>query len=499
MKNLLLLFLAMAAGCLAWSQTCTPAGNQSDYGTSNTWIGYVYDNADFTQYTGSVTEGNTASASFDEDFGGDYVNYPTNGCPVYTETFSVRYKLTKTFSAGLYQFKVGADDGYRLSLDGGLTWVINHWGDQSYAYTDYATTLSGTYNMVLEYYEDGGGNRVSFSVAPFCLGIEDQSIFGSANVWRGYLYQGMSFNNYVGLVTEGTASNPNFDEGFGGDNTLFNTSSCALTTEQFSARYRLQQTFAAGNYVITTGGDDGYRLSMDGGNTWVITNWGDHGYATTTYTATLAGTYNMVLEYYENGGGNRLSFNVSGTLLPVKLSSFGGTAAGKTIVLNWATASEINTAYYEVEKSTDGLSFRTLGKVASSHAGTNLANTYTYPDADPANAINYYRLNMVDKDGQSAYSAVIKVAFEEKKRVLFFPSVVSQGQVYLKSGVVLQHAVVALFDMTGKEIQELALPSLVTEGQTLALSLRGNLHGSYLLTCRSAKGLQTRQIVVFRQ
>jgi len=140
------------------AQACTPLGDQVTYGTNDVWIGYIYDNSNFTSYSGYVTEGVAGNPSIDESFGGDYVNYATNGCSVYTETFSARYKLSKNFASGNYQITVGGDDGYRLSLDGGATWVINNWFDQSYGFTTYVTTLSGITNMVLEYYENGGSN-----------------------------------------------------------------------------------------------------------------------------------------------------------------------------------------------------------------------------------------------------------------------------------------------------------------------------------------------------
>src|ERR1700712_2450875 len=190
MKNLLTLFLTIITITVSNAQPCTPAGDQISYGTSDTWIGYIYDNMDFTNYSGWVNEGTPGNPNFDESFGGDNVNYATNGCSVYTETFSARYKLTKTFAPGSYQFIVGADDGYRLSLDGGTTWVINQFTDQSYNFSIYSATLSGTYNMVIEYYENGGGNRISFSVTTACLATDDQTIYGTGNVWRGYIYKG---------------------------------------------------------------------------------------------------------------------------------------------------------------------------------------------------------------------------------------------------------------------------------------------------------------------
>ncbi|MEP7278979.1 MAG: PA14 domain-containing protein [Bacteroidota bacterium] len=480
-----------------WAQPCTPAGDETAYGNSNVWIGYIYDNQDFTAYSGFVTEGNAGSPNFDQNFSGDYVNYATSNCNVYTETFSARYRLSKTFTAGQYQFVVGADDGYRLSLDGGATWIINHWNDQAYTYTTYATTLNGTYDMVLEYYENGGGNRVSFSVATLCSGTEDESIYGSGDVWRGYIYTGTNFNNYSGLVTEGIAGNPNFDESFGGDNTFYNTSACGITTEQFSARYRLQKTFLPGTYIFTAGGDDGYRLSIDGGITWVIDNWGDHGYAVSGYTATLGGTYDMVLEYYENGGGNRVSFGISGSLLPVTLLNFEGKAGTGSIGLNWQVSSEINNDYYLIEKSSNGLSFTALGKVYAL-TGTPNHSTYHYTDPRPLNGTNYYRLRMTDRDGKYSYSPIIKIEYNTKQTIRIYPAVVENSPVYLTSTTELPNGRVNLFDMTGKKLQEIRLPALLLAGQTLVLPLKVIRSGSYVLVCQAGDVITHRQVIIFR-
>src|SRR5690606_31064059 len=59
----------------------------------------------------------------------------------------------------------------------------------------------------------------------------------------------------------------------------------------------------------SVGGADGYRLSIDGGKTWIINNWTDHSYTTTATRMELEGAKEMVLEYYENGGDARISFS----------------------------------------------------------------------------------------------------------------------------------------------------------------------------------------------
>jgi subtilisin-like proprotein convertase family protein len=96
-------------------------------------------------------------------FGNDNV---TNGVNyVYTEWFSARYRMTKNFSqCGAYSFTVGADDGYRLKIDG-VTYIDN-WNYGGYRTTTAVVYLtSGNHNLEIEYYEGGGGNRLSFSYA----------------------------------------------------------------------------------------------------------------------------------------------------------------------------------------------------------------------------------------------------------------------------------------------------------------------------------------------
>src|SRR5258708_12032711 len=124
----------------------------------------------------------------------------------------------------------------------------------------------------------------------------DQSTFGSNNVWIGYVYSGQNFDNYQGYVTEGSSTSPNFDESFGGQTVTYPTNGCSITTDHFSVRYKLKQSFT-GNFTITVGGDDGYRFSIDGGSTLVIHTCGNPPYTTTPSTITPTATTNSLIEY----------------------------------------------------------------------------------------------------------------------------------------------------------------------------------------------------------
>jgi hypothetical protein len=495
---LLLLTIALASAQNAFAQ-CTVLGDQSTYGTNNTWIGYVYQGKTFTTYKGYVNEGTAGNSNFDESFGGDQVTYNTNGCSITTDNFSVRYKLTQTFANGNYLFTVGGDDGYRLSLDGGVTWAINDWNDQSYTTNTYTVALNGTYNMVLEYYENSGQNRISFNVAAICTGTGDPTVYGTNNVWQAYIYQGMNFNLYKGLVTEGSAMNPNFDENFGtSGNTpiAFSTNSCSIQTAQFSARYRLKQTLTSAKYVFTVGGDDGYRFSLDGGNTWVINNWSDHGYTSSTYTATLNGTYNMVLEYYQNGGNQRVTFSMSSTLLPITLISWtGATPAAGQEQLQWKCTDAVNFDHFEIERSMDGESFISIHTTPAIDGGD---ASYHYTDQYSYAGTAYYRLAMVDKDGNTAYSNILTLSQKDGSGARVYPTVVENGSIYVETPSSSYQTRLELFDMSGRKLTETS----VTSGRQ-QVSLSGAGHGSltagaYLIRITANNLVLAKQIIIVK-
>lgn len=93
--------------------------------------------------------------------------------------------------------------------------------------------------------------------------------------------------------------------------------------------------------------------------------------------------------------------------LPIELISFTGEERECEVDLTWQTQTETNSSHFIVEESRDGVSFFELERVEA--AGfSNVHRTYYYTDEAPG-TYNYYRLKMVDFDGSSEYSDIIKV------------------------------------------------------------------------------------------
>lgn len=111
----------------------------------------------------------------------------------------------------------------------------------------------------------------------------------------------------------------------------------------------------------------------------------------------------------------------AGTPLPIELASFRVEAAGHTHVLDWACVSEINTAYFDIERSANGRDFKSIGRTNA--AGTTEATTnYHFVDAQPLQGMNYYRLKQVDRDGKYAFSKVLSIQNSGAAEIRVYPN-----------------------------------------------------------------------------
>lgn len=91
--------------------------------------------------------------------------------------------------------------------------------------------------------------------------------------------------------------------------------------------------------------------------------------------------------------------------LPVRLGQFNGRLNAGVVTLEWNTLEESGNSYFEVERSANGSQFSKIGTVLA-RSGT--SNTYSFVDGQ-AQAVNFYRLKQVDKNGKATYSKVVLV------------------------------------------------------------------------------------------
>ncbi len=94
--------------------------------------------------------------------------------------------------------------------------------------------------------------------------------------------------------------------------------------------------------------------------------------------------------------------------VPVELTGFTGVVTGKTVHLNWTTATEKNNSGFEIQRKTDGRDWEVLG-FAAGKGTTTEPSDYSYYDNLTSSGSFKYRLKQIDFDGSYEFSDEISV------------------------------------------------------------------------------------------
>ena len=91
---------------------------------------------------------------------------------------------------------------------------------------------------------------------------------------------------------------------------------------------------------------------------------------------------------------------------------------------------ELNFDHFEIEHSTPTTDFQSIGSVPGK-GDSQLAQDYGFQDAHPVEGANYYRLKMIDKQGDFTYSNMVLVNFSLAV-IKFYPNPANHS-VYLEN------------------------------------------------------------------
>lgn len=108
------------------------------------------------------------------------------------------------------------------------------------------------------------------------------------------------------------------------------------------------------------------------------------------------------------------SADISCTLLPVEMTELKVTASEDYNTLSWGTLTEFHNSHFEIEHSSNGIEFNTVGEVQG--AGTsNSAHDYSFEHPGFGDQVNYYRVKQVDIDGGFRYSNIVSIENKSTK------------------------------------------------------------------------------------
>jgi Concanavalin A-like lectin/glucanases superfamily/Secretion system C-terminal sorting domain len=218
------------------------------------------------------------------------------------------------------------------------------------------------------------------------------------------------------------------------------------------------------------------------------------------YATSIGGNYNPSsaaldeLRFYNRALSPAEVSQLVGFSLPLKMGAFTASKQAAGIQLNWEILSEQNTSHFEVERSADGSSFISLGRI-NSRGNSAIKQLYNYTDAQPGAGNNFYRLKLVDADDAFTYSRVIVVKNDNSLMTLqLFPNPATDVlQVQIPSP---KKETVSLFitGADGKIIYKTTM-QLMQGNNAVSIPVQQYPSGSYYFVVEDSQGKKTKSFI----
>jgi hypothetical protein len=189
---------------------------------------------------------------------------------------------------------------------------------------------------------------------------------------------------------------------------------------------------------------------------------------------------------------NSVTWTINQAILPVELLDFNVQLVKNQAELTWETATEINSDYFEIQKSTDGTNFKRIGSVKAAGQSSKLLQ-YQFTDVQLVQNINYYRLKAVDKDGSARFSPIKTINRTEKLRYDIYPNPVTDVLSIQLSSQNAVDAEVSLFDLQGRRL--VFLERQGTEGLFEDIDMSKFTAGGYFLRVKMGSTVIEKIIV----
>lgn len=185
-----------------------------------------------------------------------------------------------------------------------------------------------------------------------------------------------------------------------------------------------------------------------------------------------------------------LQSSVGGTL-PTGLLTFSGAKEGSVNKLRWTTSSEQNNSGFEVQRSTDGITFTAIGFVNSQAMGGNSSDAlnYIFIDNNPVGDKQYYRLRQVDLDNRSKLSNIVMIKGNKPVTLAIgglFPNPANSQINVILDAPVRDKVTLVVMDATGKTVIQQVV-NVETGSNTIPVNISTLTNGTYLvkLVCNS--------------
>ena len=164
-------------------------------------------------------------------------------------------------------------------------------------------------------------------------------------------------------------------------------------------------------------------------------------------------------------------------------------------LLWWQTSFEKNSSYIEIQKSEDGNIFHKIGTLAAQINSTNLIQ-YEFIDLN-ASSSNYYRLKLIDLNGEFNYSTTIYISNYQECRFEVYPNpVIKSKPVTCKVSSLLNSTFeISLINSLGQIILS-KITNIITGDNELIVPTDSIPSGLYILKAATENDSFMRRLII---
>jgi hypothetical protein len=178
--------------------------------------------------------------------------------------------------------------------------------------------------------------------------------------------------------------------------------------------------------------------------------------------------------------------------LPVLLTANANLTADNKIAVTWTILQKVRTDYFAVEKSNDGISWRTIA-TAKANNDTVVPFTYNTIDPFPLKGSNFYRICLKDMNGNLTFTAIKCVRVYTLGKINIYPNP-SSGIVNIVLGQVPgSDWSITLINSTGQEVAQKKYTKSVT---VISMPVHIYPTGNYILRISEGNLQQSNTLLI---
>lgn len=183
------------------------------------------------------------------------------------------------------------------------------------------------------------------------------------------------------------------------------------------------------------------------------------------------------------------------TILPQTLLGFFGTRNSETVRLNWRVTQGRDIRGYEVERSSDGVTFTSVGSLIASAGTTDFS--FTDNVSSFAGQSLVYRLKILGTDGHNIFSQVLRFASNENRKDLeVYPNPVRSAASVSLFATASESVTLQVVDAAGSVLKQWHYSAAVGRNTVPLVSLKGIPAGLYFVRVISTGETKTKTFTV---